>query len=474
MDRKGREVLLLLVWGDLLINYVETMVVPAIPTIQNDFSVSSTLASWITSAFIIVGAVVSPIFGKLADMYGRKRMYLISLGGYLIAVALAGFSPSIYALITARAIQGIGYGIFPVGLAIITDVLPPRDVATAQGLLSGSVGIGTALGLIVGSYIDQSLGWQYAFHTAFVLSLLFFLLILFKLKDTGVRVKESIDYVGTTLLTTGMVLILVYITEGPTLGWLSPENVSFLVTGMVLILVFIPAELRVREPLVDMKLMRIRNVMVANLVGVVSSVALMIMYFGIIYYAQLPPPFGLGLDIFSAGLTLAPATVVMFVVGPVVGKLTGEAGPKPLLIFGSVTSILGFILLILNRGTSQALVEDVIVAGTGMISIIIPLINMIAVSLPETARGIGLGVNTLLRNLGASIGPVLATSIMSSYKDPYVLMLGNQILDISFFPGREAFNVMFEVAVLVILVNLGISLLTQNYKLKDKGRNIIL
>lgn len=98
---------------------------------------------------------------------------------------------------------------------------------------------------------------------------------------------------------------------------------------------------------------------------------------------------------------------------------------------------------------------------------------MIAVSLPETARGIGLGVNTLLRNLGASIGPVLATSIMSSYKDPYVLIVDNQFL-ISFYPGSEAFNVMFEVAVLVILVNLGISLLTRNYKLKGKGRNIVL
>ncbi|MEM4223653.1 MAG: MFS transporter, partial [Metallosphaera sp.] len=157
----------------------------------------------------------------------------------------------------------------------------------------------------------------------------------------------------------------------------------------------------------------------------------------------------------------------------IVGKLTGDAGPKPLLVFGSLTSIFGFILLMVNRGTSQALVEDVIVAGTGMISIIIPLINMIAVSLPETARGIGLGVNTLLRNLGASIGPVLATSIMSSYKDPYVLIVDNQFL-ISFYPGSEAFNVMFQVAVLVILVNLGISLLTRNYKLKGKGRNIIL
>lgn len=182
--------------GDLLVNYVETMVVPAIPTIQNDFSVSSSLASWITSAFIIVRAVVSPIFGKLADMYGRKKLYVISLLSYLVAVGLAGFSPSIYFLIGSRAIQGIGYWIFPVGLAIITDVLPPEEVATAQGLLSGSVGIGTALGLIVGSYIDQYLGWQFAFHTAFLLSLLFLIVIVLGLKETGVRKETSIDFIG--------------------------------------------------------------------------------------------------------------------------------------------------------------------------------------------------------------------------------------------------------------------------------------
>ncbi|AWR99098.1 MFS transporter [Metallosphaera hakonensis] len=469
MNERGREVLLLLVWGDLLINYVETMVVPAIPTIQNDFSISSTLASWITSAFIIVGAIVSPIFGKLADTYGRKKMYLVSLGGYLLAVGIAGFSPTIYTLIGARAIQGIGYGIFPVGLAIITDVLPPDEVATAQGLLSGSVGIGTALGLIIGSYIDQDFGWQYAFHTAFILSLVFFLVILVGLKDTGIRTKQSIDYVGTSLLTLGMALILVYITEGPSMGWLSSENLTFLVLGTLLIFAFIPVEMRVKEPLVDMKLMKIRNIMVANLVGIVSSIALMIMYFGIIYYAQLPPPFGLGLDILSAGLTLAPATVVMFIVGPIVGKLTGDIGPKPLLISGSIISILGFSLLIVNRESAEALVEDVIVAGTGMISIIIPLINMIAVTVPERDRGIGLGMNTLLRNLGASIGPVLSTSIMSSYKDPYVLMLGNNILDVSFFPGNQAFNIMFQVAILVILANLGISLFTQNYKSVKQG-----
>ncbi|MEL9970520.1 MAG: MFS transporter [Metallosphaera sp.] len=474
MDRAGRDVLLLLVWGDLLINYVETMVVPAIPTIQNDFSISSTLASWITSAFIIVGAVVSPIFGKLADMFGRKKIYLISLAGYLVAVGIAGFSPTIYTLIGARAVQGIGYGIFPVGLAIITDVLSPEDVATAQGLLSGSVGIGTALGLIVGSYIDQNFGWQYAFHTAFVLSLIFFIVILLKLNDTGVRAARSVDYVGTSLLTISTLLVLIYITEGPSMGWLNFENLSFLVLGLLLMAGFIFVELKVKDPLVDMKLMKIRNVMVANLVGVVSSIALMIMYFGIIYYAQLPPPFGLGLDILSAGLTLAPATVVMLVVGPIVGKLTGDAGPKPLLLFGSLLSIFGFSLLIINRGSPQDLVLDVIVAGTGMISIIIPLINMIAVSLPETSRGIGLGVNTLLRNLGASIGPVLATSIMTSYKNPYVLMLGNRILDVSFYPGGEAFDVMFEVAIIVILTNLGISLFTHNYKLKGRGRNVSL
>src|SRR5208337_418077 len=108
----------------LLVNYVETMVIPGVPIIQKDFSTTSTIASWITSAFLIVGSAVAPLFGKLGDTYGKKRMVLISLTFYTFGVGIAGFSPSIYFLLFSRAVQGVGFAIVPLSLAIITDTFP--------------------------------------------------------------------------------------------------------------------------------------------------------------------------------------------------------------------------------------------------------------------------------------------------------------------------------------------------------------
>ena len=173
----ANRILLTLVGVALLVNYVETMVLPGIPTIQNYFSTTATIASWITSAYLISGAAASALFGKLVDSYGKKKMFLISLIFYMVGVAIAGFSPSIYFLLFARGLQGVGFAIIPLSLAIIADAFPKEKIGTAQGVISGTFAIGAAAGLIIGSYIVQDLGWQYAFQTAMILRLVLFALV---------------------------------------------------------------------------------------------------------------------------------------------------------------------------------------------------------------------------------------------------------------------------------------------------------
>ena len=151
------KVLLTITAVSLLVNYVETMVIPGVPTIQKDFAASETIASWVTSAFLIVGAAVAPLFGKLGDIYGKKKILLIVLTFYIVGVGLAGFSNSIYMLILSRAIQGIGFAIVPLGLALIADIFPREKVATAQGIISGTFAIGAAAGLVIGAYVVQDL-----------------------------------------------------------------------------------------------------------------------------------------------------------------------------------------------------------------------------------------------------------------------------------------------------------------------------
>ena len=444
----------------LLVNYVETMVIPGIPTIQKDLSTTATVASWITSAFLIVGAAVSPLFGKLGDIYGKKKILLIVLLFYIAGVGAAGFSTNIDMLLAARAVQGAGFAIIPLGIAIITDVFPKERVATAQGIISGTFAIGAAAGLVIGSYVVQDLSWQWAFHTAFILSVILFFLVVVMLKKDAPGVKSRVDYVGASILMAGIVLVLVYLTEAPTIGWLSYENIAFLVPGLILTAYFFVFENKRISPLIQLSLLKIRNVLIANLVGITSSLTMFLVFFAVIYFAYYPKPYGLGLSIINTGLTLAPATLVMLVVGPVMGQFVTRIGPKPVLALGAVVSIVGMIMFTFFRATTMELTLDVAVALIGLVSLIIPIVNMVSISVPKDNTAVGLGMNTMLRNLGGAIGPVLATTIISTYYTtlrvpvaPYVYKFGD----------KTAFNIIFAIGIALMIATIVLSTVIKNY-----------
>lgn len=460
-------ILLVLTGVALLVNYVETMVIPGVPTIQSHFATTATIASWITSAYLIVGSAVSPLFGKLGDIYGKKKMFLISLIFYMTGVGLAGFSPSIYFLLFARALQGMGFAIIPLSIAIITDVFPREKVAVAQGIISGTFAIGAAAGLIIGSYVVQDLGWQYAFHTALVLSLILFVVAYRVLqKDIAKAVNKAVDYAGAGILMAGVTLILLYITEGPTLGWLNLEEILFLVPGVALTFFFFVFENKRENPLMRLSLFRIRNVLVANLVGLVSGMTMFLLFFAIVYYAQLPRAFGgLGQDVIQAGLTLAPSTLGMLIGGLVIGRLLARTGPKPMLLLGSGIMGVGQLLFLTERSTSTWVAADLFVALFGVICILVPLVNMLAIALPRDNVAVGLGINTMLRNLGGAIGPVVATTLMTTYATT-LRIPGSPALII---PDSTAFDIIFELGIVLAVIVALIAVATKNYTFRQNS-----
>ncbi len=469
MDIKTRTMALLSAML-LIVNYVETMVVPALPTIETDFSISATLAGWITSAYMIVAAATSPLMGKLADTYGKKRMYTIAILFYIVAVALAGFSPNIWVLIAARAIQGVGFSIFPIAISIITDLYPKERVAFAQAILSAILGIGPALGLLIGSYIVQDLGWQYAFHTAAILSLVVFALSEVYLPHTGHRVKEKVDVIGATLIGLATVMVLVYLTEIPDWGALSLQNLLLLFSGIALFGAFIAFERRTSEPLLKLELFKIRNFAAANLVGLISGVGMFMVFIFLVYYSQLPSPYGLGLSIIQSGLLMSPVAFGMVIFGPLLGRLLPRVGPKPIVILGTVLGIVSYFLFIVNRATPVAILEDGFLSSAGLVAIILPLVNMVAISLPDEYRTTGMGMNTLLRTLGGSAGPVIATVFMDSYQDPIVMMYNNQPLVLGFLPSATAFNYISITGMGIMVLTLISALLIKNYTFRAATR----
>lgn len=462
--------LLVLTGVALLVNYVETMVIPGIPVIQTHFSTTQTIAAWITSAYLIVGSAVSPLFGKLGDVFGKKRMFLLSLSFYIVGVGMAGFSPSIYFLIGARALQGVGFAIIPLGLAIVTDVFPKERVATAQGIISGTFAIGAAIGLIVGAYIVQDLGWQWAFHTALVLSIVLFGISAYILqKDSPRNVNASIDFVGAGILMGGITLLLLYATEGPTLGWLTTEELAFLILGAALFVGFFLFENKRNNPLIQLPLLRIRNVLISNLVGIISGITMFMLFFALIYYTQYPSGFGLNLKIIQSGLTLAPSTLGMLAGGPLIGRFTQRSGPKPALLVGSCLSIIGLALFRFNRTTTTDVALDLVIALAGVVCIIVPIVNMLAISLPKETIAVGLGMNTMLRNLGGAIGPVVATVIMSTYTSQlYAGAAGHLVPTGRYFGNAAAFNYIFEIGIGLMVLCIAISLATKNYTFRKQ------
>src|SRR5271170_21476 len=313
--------LLSMVGVALLLNYVETMVIPGAPTIERYFGTTASTVSWITSAFLIVGSAVSPLMGKLGDSYGKKRMFLAALVFYTAGVGLAGLSPSIYFLIAARAIQGIGFAIVPLALAIIAETFPRERIAAAQGIISATFAVGAAAGLVIGAYIVQDFGWQWAFHSAFVASVALFLVIAKTLPSGNPGTGHKVNYRTIGLLMAGVSLSLLYLTEAPYQGWYSAYDLAALVSGLALTVGFFVAESRVANPLIQLKLLRIRNVLVANGVGIISGIAMFSLFFALTFYSQLPKAYGgLGLSVINSGLAIAPATVMMLIAGPILGR----------------------------------------------------------------------------------------------------------------------------------------------------------
>ncbi len=453
-----------------LLNYVESMVIPSIPVLQVSFTSSTSVSSWLVSAFLITGTVAAPLFGKLGDKYGKKRMLLVTFTLYSIGVGIAGFSPSMGFLIVARALQGIGFGGIPLGFAIIIDMFPKEKVSGAQGMMSGMFATGGVTGLVAGSYIIAVAGWQWAFHSALILSVGLLGALLIFVKDNGHRVQERIDYGGAFRLMLGLTLILLYITEGSMNGWLTLDNLIMLIFGVAMIITFLWHEFRSREPLLQLRMLSDKNLLLANLIGIFAGAIMQVMFLALVYYADDPRPFGDGFDSIKTGLVLAPGALAMAGYGPFIGKIIGRIGPKPILTVGGILLGLGMLIFLFLRGDLIWLIVAGIVTWMGIVSMFVPSVNMIAIGLPPERRSIGMGMNMMLRNMGGAIGPAVAASLMTIYSEP-LASSGRGVSASVSLPLPTAFNMLmivgFILVAAVILLNIG----TRNYSFAKPARN---
>jgi MFS family permease len=433
----ARQVLGILAGMALMVTYVETMVLPAFSNFESFFQVTdaSTIA-WILSAYLLVGVVITPIFGKLGDIYGKKRMLLIAMGVYTLAVSVAGFTPNIgaafgvarpdqiYLLIAVRALQGVGMAMFPLGFAMLPEVFPPARVGQAQGVLSGMFAGGAALGLVGGGWIAQNYGWQLTYHTVIPIAIIVFVLALVFLKESTVRAARKIDLPGAASLGIGLTFLMLGITEGAYWGWTSLSGGSidgiawgvpqFLILAAAAFAVFLWWEPRAPSPIVSFAELRQRNIWVSNLNGVMVGMTMFLLFTIFVILGEYPAP-GFGLGEFDAALMLVPAVIGMMAFGYPLGRSISRFGPKPVMTLGFVLISIGALGLLAFNRTNVEVAIWAIPVMVGNVGVLISMSNIIVLSVDPRTMGIHTGMNQTFRNLGSALGPVVVTTILASY-----------------------------------------------------------
>ncbi len=482
-------ILLVLAAAALLVNFIETMLVPALPKLATFFgNAPYTTVAWILSAYLVVGVCATPVFAKLGDLYGKRRVLSVVLGIYSAAVVLAPLSPilaggigldrtnAIYLLIGVRGLQGLGLAMFPLALAMVAESLPKAQVAPAQGLIASMFAAGAATGLVGGAYLIQTWGWQIAYGAVAPFALMLPLLALGWLPETQAGTGGRMDLPGAALLGGALASLLVGLTLGPTWGWTdwtggavaglrfgAPElfGVAVLLAGL-----FIWRERVAAEPIIDLTRLRQRNIALsyfgAFLVGIDLFTAFVVLTVLIEF-----PAVGLGDSVLAFGIASIPTTVSMFVAAPLVGRGVSKYGPRPFVLLGAALSMVGFLLLLLDHDSYVALVLEAVPTFVGLVTVLVSVTNVIAVSSRQGETGIHMGMTEMFQDLGASAGPVLVASFLATYTRSIQVPGGGPLGSTAILtvPSGTAFTAIFVVGLVLAGLLAVVGLLLENYRL---------
>jgi len=493
--RAALAVIVVLAGMALMVTYVETMVLPAFRAFATFFDhAPTTTVVWIVSAYLLVGTVATPIFGKLGDKYGKKRMLVLVMSFYATAVGVAGFTPNIgtalgvstpnqiYLLIGVRAFQGLGMGMFPLAFAMMPEVFPARRVGQAQGIVSGMFAAGATLGLVGGGYLAYEYGWQITFHTITPVAILLVILAFFFLRESPNLAPQRIDLLGIGSLGFALAMTLLGLTEGVYWGWANFSAVSFggvpwgvpeffllAVAGMVVFLLWEP---RAPTPVVSFRALKERNIWISNVNGVIVGLGMFLVFVSLTILVEDPFSPGFGYNEFQLGLSAIPATLGMLAFAPVWGYWVASSGPRPVMLTGFAMMGLGALGLVAYHGSIFQIELFIVPTLVGNVGVLIAMSNIIVLSVSPKELGIQTGMNQTFRNLGSAVGPVLAAAITASFTTRVIVGITPFGPIFANVPAVTGFVVLFAITAGVALLGFVLSVGLRNYRFQADGSRL--
>jgi MFS family permease len=411
-----------LAFAGIVASLTQTLVVPLLVELPKIFGTTSSNTSWVITVTLLASAVITPVAGRLGDMYGKRPVILGSFVPLILGSALCAVADSVVTMIIGRGLQGLAAGLVPLGISLLKDSLPPAELRGAIALVSSSLGIGGALGLPIAAAVVQFTDWRILFWAMAAVSLLCLVLI-WRVVPAAVAPGRAgkFDFPGALGLSAALVCLLLAVSKGGDWGWGSPLVVGLLGAAVFLFGLWGWWELRTRDALVDLRVTIRRAVLLTNVAAILLGFTMYSRSLILPQILQLPTDtgYGLGQSMLQMGFCMAPAGLAMMLVSPLGAKLSASRGPKTTLIVGAVITASSYAVSAFMMHTVWGLIAANLIAGIGLGFAYGALPALIMGSVPNTETGSANSFNALMLSIGTSvsgavIGVVLAQMSMHS------------------------------------------------------------
>jgi EmrB/QacA subfamily drug resistance transporter len=399
---------------------LQSLVIPVLTTVQHQLHTTQSTVTWVLTAYLLSAAIMTPILGRVGDMAGKKRVFVLALAAVGIGSLVAAVAPSIGVMIAARVIQGLGGGMLPAAFGIIRDEFPRERVATAVGILAALTAVGAGLGIVLAGPIVDALDYHWLFWLPMILTLAAAICAVLFIPESEERSGGRISWLPAVLLSGWLVSLLVALSEASTWGWRSGRILGLLAAAVVLAVLWVFAELRAATPLIDMKMMRLTAVWTNNLVALLIGIGMYATFAFLPEFLQTPTiaGYGFGASITQSGLMLLPAAIAMFVVGLFVGRLAGRLGGKTLVIAGCLIGCGAMLVLAFAHQHRWEIYTSAALMGIGFGLAFSAMSALIVAAVPPSQVGVASGMNANIRSIGGSIGAAVMASIVTSQLEP--------------------------------------------------------
>ncbi|MFF9313459.1 MFS transporter [Streptomyces sp. NPDC014748] len=440
-----------LAFAGIVVAVMQTLLVPVIKDLPQLLDTSPSNATWVLTSTLLSGAVATPIMGRLGDLYGKRRMLILSLAVMVVGALVSAFTSALLPMIAGRALQGFAMGAIPLGIGLMRDMLPREKLGSSMALMSSSIGVGGGLALPAAALVAQHTNWHALFYGAAGLGVLSIVLTLLTVPESPMRAEGSFDLLGALGLSAGLVLFLLPITKGSDWGWSSATTLGLFAAAAAVLLLWGLLELRVAAPLVDLRTTARREVLLTNLASIMVGVAFYVVSLVLPQLLQLPTAtgYGLGRSMVVAGLCVAPLGLTMMFTAPVYARLSARYGPKVTLIIGLLIIAIGYGggLGLMNAAWQTVVTSLMLGAGIGLAYSSLPALIVGAVPASET--GAANGLNTLMRSIGTSVSSAVIGMVLANTADHV-----NGVA----IPTMHGFRVSFLIATAAVAAGLALAL----------------